>query len=411
MQNGNELEIESSATDWDKSSYKNPSLLKGLLRKGQKMLIAAPPRSMKTSLALQLCKSVADGNKWLEWEVQQGNVLYVGIGKERQPIQNKIFRLYASEKENMGYQQIDYLSIKGEQTTVSDIVNQAIDLIRKKDKQYRLIVMDTIEYVQPLEGYSIHPIIAALDRLTIQCNCALVVTRTVRRELSEKSYKENLKVIHNDVLLPLFDSYIEFVELELTEKDLNYLQVGQVKEYFIEISKEHRPVYYKTNIPGNFFQKERTIEELRSHLEMAVPEDKVESVLTFYDSLYNPMKHDSYWQMVASSVEFPDLPSEKYIFRYPRLETDKENLLDMYEVGTFAFWKKSKVWDGEMKNINNEAKEQDLLKAIKDFEDSNNRYPLKKELAKKLGVSVRTVERRIEKSDFVSLANGKIILL
>lgn len=412
MQNIKGLIIENSSIGWDKADYKNPSLIKGLLRRGQKMLIAAPPRSIKTSLVVQLSKAIADGEQWLQWEVQQGDVLIVGCGSDKQNMLNRISKLYEKEAESKSYEFIDYVTIKGE-TSMPTVINQVIDSVRKQGKTYRLIILDSIDYVQPLEGYSVHSTIAALDRLTIECNCSVVVTHTVRREFSDKSYIDNLNVIHSDILLTLFDTYIEFVELKLTEKDLNDLQVGQAKDYFVEALKEHRPEYYKANIPGNFFQKERAIDELRRHLEIAIPEDKQDSVLNFFDGSFNPMKHETYWQMVATSVEFPDLPSEKYVFRYPLLEADNENILDMYEVGTFAFWRShKKIDEDEKKIIDRDEANKELSSAIKKFEeDEHNRgiKPHKNEIAKILGVSPKTISRRVEASDMFYITNGRIL--
>ncbi|APZ49068.1 hypothetical protein BW721_04865 [Jeotgalibaca sp. PTS2502] len=412
VQNEQGLTIENSSSRWNQASLLSASLIKGLLRKNQKMMIAAPPRSLKTSVSLQLCKAIADGEKWLGWEVKQGDVLIVGCGADKQNMLNRISRLYEKVEESKSYEFIDYVTIKGE-TSMPTVINQVIDSVRKQGKTYRLIILDSIDYVQPLEGYSVHSTIAALDRLTIECNCSVVVTHTVRREFSDKSYIDNLNVIHNDILLSLFDTYIEFVEIKLKDKHLNDLQVNQVKNYFTEVLKEHRFDYYKENITDNFFKKERSVDELRRHLEIAIRESEEKRTLDFFDSLFTPIKNDTYWQMVAysSGIFYPQ--TEQYIFRYPLLKEDADGLLTNYSTGVFAFWDSKSSQESppeEVSYIKTEKANKELTAACEKFEKENGtgETPHKKDIARIIGMSEKTVERRVEESDIFYMEKGKI---
>ncbi|CYV74515.1 AAA family ATPase [Streptococcus suis] len=61
-----------------------PSLIKDLLRRRQKLAISAPKVSLKTSLAIHLAVSVAYGLNWLGWQCNSSKILYVNLNISKQ---------------------------------------------------------------------------------------------------------------------------------------------------------------------------------------------------------------------------------------------------------------------------------------------------------------------------------------
>jgi RecA-family ATPase len=58
---------------------KPPELIRGILRRGHKMLIAGPSKAGKSFLLIELAIAIAEGRTWLGFSCTQGRVLYVNL--------------------------------------------------------------------------------------------------------------------------------------------------------------------------------------------------------------------------------------------------------------------------------------------------------------------------------------------
>ena len=54
-------------------------LIKGVLRRGHKMLISGSSKAGKSFLLMELCIAIAEGSEWLGFQCRQGKVLYVNL--------------------------------------------------------------------------------------------------------------------------------------------------------------------------------------------------------------------------------------------------------------------------------------------------------------------------------------------
>lgn len=61
------------------------------------IMLAARPKMRKTWLALQLCIAIASGRKFLEWQANQGEVLFLALEDNERRIQNRIRTLQRME--------------------------------------------------------------------------------------------------------------------------------------------------------------------------------------------------------------------------------------------------------------------------------------------------------------------------
>ncbi|WP_408642875.1 AAA family ATPase [Streptococcus pyogenes] len=76
-------EPETLADEWDNLPELAPELIKGVLRQGHKMLIAGPSKAGKSFALIELSIALAEGQKWLGWQCEQGKVLYVNLELDR----------------------------------------------------------------------------------------------------------------------------------------------------------------------------------------------------------------------------------------------------------------------------------------------------------------------------------------
>ena len=67
-------------SDYEKDPPELPEeLIKGVLRKGHKMLISGSSKAGKSFLLMELCIAIAEGSPWLGFPCKQGKVLYVNL--------------------------------------------------------------------------------------------------------------------------------------------------------------------------------------------------------------------------------------------------------------------------------------------------------------------------------------------
>ena len=71
-------------------------LIQGILRRGHKMLVTGPSKAGKSFLLLELCISIAEGQKWLNFDCRKGKVLYVNLELDPSSLTDRIQQIYAS---------------------------------------------------------------------------------------------------------------------------------------------------------------------------------------------------------------------------------------------------------------------------------------------------------------------------
>lgn len=69
-------------------------LIKGVLRESHKMILGAPSKAGKTFLMIELATAIAEGAKWLNWECNQGKVLYINFEVETASFLERIKAVY-----------------------------------------------------------------------------------------------------------------------------------------------------------------------------------------------------------------------------------------------------------------------------------------------------------------------------
>lgn len=84
-------------------------IIKDVLPTGN-MLLAARPKMRKTWLALQLALAIARGRKFLDWQCEQGGVLFLGLEDNERRLQNRIRTLTRMEFDQGDLSQFHYFT-------------------------------------------------------------------------------------------------------------------------------------------------------------------------------------------------------------------------------------------------------------------------------------------------------------
>ncbi|MFM9414403.1 AAA family ATPase [Peptococcus simiae] len=120
-----------------------PPLIAGVLRQGHKMLLAGPSKAGKSFALIELCIAIAEGIKWLEWQCAKGRVMYVNLELDRASCLHRFRDVY----EAMGIapshlEAIDIWNLRGKSVPMDQLAPKLIRRAQKKD--YAAIIIDPI---------------------------------------------------------------------------------------------------------------------------------------------------------------------------------------------------------------------------------------------------------------------------
>lgn len=132
-------EPESLADVWDDMPELAPPLIDGVLRQGHKMLLAGPSKAGKSFALIELCVAVAEGERWLGFQCEQGRVLYVNLELDRASCMHR----FRDVVEAMGAdpacaERIDVWNLRGKSKPMDQL---APSLIRRALKSRPIMVV------------------------------------------------------------------------------------------------------------------------------------------------------------------------------------------------------------------------------------------------------------------------------
>lgn len=119
-----------------------PELIKGLLRKGHKMLISGASKAGKSFLLIELALCITNGKKWLGFECTKGKVLYINLEVDGASFLHRV----EDVREEMGITDttgnLEIWNLRGQK---ADIETLAPRLIRRATgKNYDAIIFDPL---------------------------------------------------------------------------------------------------------------------------------------------------------------------------------------------------------------------------------------------------------------------------
>ncbi|MGX8719938.1 MAG: AAA family ATPase [Eubacteriales bacterium] len=122
---------------------KAPEVIKGILRKGHKMLIVGASKTGKSFLLMELCLAIASGEKWIGWECSKGRVLYVNLEVDKDSCSHRFRDAYLAmgiPKET--FKSLDIWNLRGQTENMEKLVPKLVR--RAKKHEYKAIIIDPI---------------------------------------------------------------------------------------------------------------------------------------------------------------------------------------------------------------------------------------------------------------------------
>lgn len=118
-------------------------LIKGILRRGHKMLISGSSKAGKSFLLMELCIAIAEGKTWLGFECRKGRVLYVNLEIDPASAICRFLKIYGALGLPMkNTENIVIWNLRGHAVPLDQLVPKLIRRVR--DQHFDAIVIDPI---------------------------------------------------------------------------------------------------------------------------------------------------------------------------------------------------------------------------------------------------------------------------
>jgi len=118
-----------------------PELIRGILRRGEKLILQAPSKAGKSFLLMNLATSLTHGLDWVGYQCNRSKVLYCNFELNSANCIRRMGEIYKA-RNLIGYQGFDILNLRGDKN-VSPVSEFAEKLIQKIDGQdYSVIILD-----------------------------------------------------------------------------------------------------------------------------------------------------------------------------------------------------------------------------------------------------------------------------
>lgn len=122
-------------------------LIEGILRRGHKMMLAAPSKSGKSFLLQQLVIAVASGGTWLGRRCRQGKVLYINLEIDRASMVDRFKKItsdvtFCDETDGEWSRNVTVWTLRGHVTSLDKLTPSIIR--RGTGRDYALVIIDPI---------------------------------------------------------------------------------------------------------------------------------------------------------------------------------------------------------------------------------------------------------------------------
>lgn len=125
--------------------FKNrPPIIEGLLYSGT-YIFAGAPKVGKSFLMAQLAYHISTGQRLWEYEVHQGDVLYLALEDDYQRLQSRLFRMF-------GVEGTDHLHLAVQSKLISEGLEVQLEDFLKTHPETRVVIIDTLQKVREFSG-------------------------------------------------------------------------------------------------------------------------------------------------------------------------------------------------------------------------------------------------------------------
>ena len=210
-------------------------LIKGILRRGHKMLISGSSKAGKSFLLMELCVAIAEGTSWLGFSCKQGRVLYVNLEIDQASCINRFLKIYEALGVPMNHSEnIVLWNLRGHAVPLDQLVPKLIRRVR--DQHLDAIVIDPIYKVITGDENSASEMgqfCNQFDKICTETGCSTIYCHHHSKG-AQGSKRAMDRASGSGVFARDPDAQLDMIQLELSDDIKNNVRDGHATAWRLE---------------------------------------------------------------------------------------------------------------------------------------------------------------------------------
>ena len=242
-------------------------LIKGVLRRGHKMLVSGSSKAGKSFLLMEYCISCAEGRPWLGFQCKKGRVLYVNLEIDPASCINRFAMIYkALGIEKRHADDIIVWNLRGKAVPLDQLVPKLIRRVR--DLHLDAIVIDPIYKVIMGDENSASDMAAfcnQFDRICAETGCSVIYCH--HHSKGAQGMKRAMdRASGSGVFARDPDAQLDMIELEMDDTTKNWVADAGATAWRLEGSLREfanfRPVDFWFKYPIHYVDRNGRLGDL-----------------------------------------------------------------------------------------------------------------------------------------------------
>ena len=386
-----------------------PELIKGILRRGHKMMVSGASKSGKSFMLIELALSLASGVPWLGYECEVCKVLYVNLEISEPSFAHRIECV--SDALNIDMKTINdnfkIINLRGTSVALAKMSGALIGTIltedAETDKPFSALILDPIYKISNGEENSAKDVgdfCHELDRIAAATGASIIYSH--HHSKGDQGYKSAQdRASGSGVFARDADAMIDMIELDI-DKDTYLAMRGQFAcRYWIRLLTEQFPDW-KDGVSEDSFEKSGDLASI--YQQHAHVNSKVISYLNMNidESFQESMKGSVPIRIEFTLREFASPDPVNVFFRHPVHVLDEAGVLAAADPKMHIQGQKQNSAKAARKNKANAFYEA-LVEII-----TEKGFATYKDLMEKLNYSDQTIRNRLKEigDEFVVEVGG-----
>ena len=223
-------------------------LIKGILRRGHKMLISGSSKAGKSFLLMELCIAISEGSTWLGFDCMKGRVLYVNLEIDPASCVNRFLQIYkALGMHPKHMDDIVIWNLRGHAVPLDQLVPKLVRRVR--DMHLDAIIIDPIYKVITGDENSASDMAAFCNQFDKICNetgCSVIYCH--HHSKGAQGMKRAIdRASGSGVFARDPDAQLDMIELELSDEVKNFVAEKGATAWRMESSLREFPNFKPVN--------------------------------------------------------------------------------------------------------------------------------------------------------------------
>ncbi len=301
-----------------------PELIKGILRKGHKMLISGPSKAGKSFGLIELCIAIAEGKSWMGFDCAEGSVMYVNLELDRASCLHRFADVYREMGIPLNHpDRIEVWNLRGSSTPMDKLAPKLIRRANKKN--FTAIVIDPIYKVITGDENSADQMSLfcnQFDKICTELNCSVIYCH--HHSKGSQGQKRSMdRASGSGVFARDPDALVDMIELDipLTLRD----------EMVNQITRDVCLKWIKLCIPD--WENKLSAEDMLSHVSLMafcrqhLSEPTQMAMMNELEPLQERTRRKTGWRIEGILREFAPMKPCYLWFEYPVHRLDESDQL------------------------------------------------------------------------------------